>query len=221
MTEHHVFVETNWVVAHVAPTLFYDPAASELLERARRGELHLHVPALSFSEAHKVVADRQPRLDFDLIRDFVRGQQGRAILDDKSASAVFTVLSQFEQYAAKDRRDAPARIARLRDEPLDVFALDERALARSIQIAAETSLALQSFDLSTLAAVLVRGEALHAAGACVSFCTLDRDLQPWDRKSGRRQPELSALYDAAGVWVYGDFLLDKPARPELWPVKTE
>ena len=84
MTEHHVFVETNWVVARVAPTLFYNSAAGELLERARRGELHLHVPALSLSEAHKVV-------------------------------------------------------------------------------------------------------------------------------------ELSALYDAAGVWVYGDFLLENPARPESWP----
>ncbi|HEX4419306.1 MAG TPA: hypothetical protein VH165_15445 [Kofleriaceae bacterium] len=183
------------------------------------GELHLHVPALSLSEAHKVVADRQPRVDFDLIRDFVRNQRDSDRLDRPSATAVLEVLSLFEQYAAKDRRDAPARIAQLRHEPLgvlDVFALDEQALARSIQIAADTSLALQSFDLAILAAVLVRGEALHAAGSCVSFCTLDRDLQPWDKKSVRRS-ELSALYDAAGVWVYGDFLLDNPARPESWP----
>lgn len=56
MTEHHLFVETNWVVAFVAPTLFYNPTASGLLERARRNELHLHVPALSLSE----VATRTP-----------------------------------------------------------------------------------------------------------------------------------------------------------------
>ncbi len=216
MTEHHVFVETNWVVARVAPTLFYNPEAGQLLERARRGELHLHVPALSLSEAHKVVADRQPRVDFDLIRDFVRDRRDGGHLDRPSAVAALDVLSRFEQYAAKDRQDAPARIALLRREPLDVFALDEQALARSIQIAADTSLALQSFDLAILAAILVRGEALHAAGTRVSFCTLDRDLQPWDRKSAKR-PELSALYDAAGVWVYGDFLLETPVRPESWP----
>lgn len=216
MTEHHVFVETNWVIALVAPTLFYNSAAGELLERARRGELHLHVPALSLSEAHKVVADRPPRVDFDLIRNFVRGQRDSDRLDRTSADTALDVLSRFEQYAAKDRQDAPARIAQLRHEPLDVFALGEQALDRSIQIAADTSLALQSFDLAILAAVLVRGEALHAAGTCVSFCTLDRDLQPWDKKSVRR-PELSALYDAAGVWVYGDFLLENPARPESWP----
>jgi hypothetical protein len=82
-----------------------------------------------------------------------------------------------------------------------VFPLDTAMLSLSADLAAEPGIELKPFDLAILSAVLTRGSELHAAGNDVSFCTLDGDPQPWDRK-GR---------------VYGDFLLNTPARRPNWP----
>lgn len=35
-------------------------------------------------------------------------------------------------------------------------------------------------------------------------CETDADLQPWDKRGEVKQP-LAAQYDAAHMWVYGDF----------------
>ncbi len=51
----HVFVETNWVVDYAAPAHRQTPAAHGLMERARKGELKLLLPALCISEARKVI----------------------------------------------------------------------------------------------------------------------------------------------------------------------
>jgi predicted nucleic acid-binding protein len=72
MSAQHVFVETNWVVDLVAPALSRSPGASELLERSRRGEVVLHVPAIALSEAHKVVRERSLRADLENLRAFLR-----------------------------------------------------------------------------------------------------------------------------------------------------
>ena len=93
----------------------------------------------------------------------------------------------------------------------NVFALDETMLARSTNLALEIALDLKPFDLCILAAVLTRGAMLHGQGHEVSFCTTDGDLQPWDR-NGRRI-DLADLFDAAGVRVFGDFLMQTPPRP--------
>jgi predicted nucleic acid-binding protein len=212
MPETHVFVETNWVVAIVAPTLSRPTAAAELLERCHRKELVLHVPAISLVEAHKVVRERSPRADLDIIRRFVHDLRDAGTLDASGATATFDVLSRFQQYLVREKQEAPGRISALDRETIDVFPLDEQILARSTQLAAETGLILDPFDLSILAAVLVRGAVLRAKGASVAFCTLDSDLQPWDKK-GLRKHELANLFDAAGVWVYRDFALENPERP--------
>jgi predicted nucleic acid-binding protein len=219
MSPRHVFVETNWVVDLVAPAMSRNPGAGELLERSRRDEIVLHVPAIALSEARKVIRQRSPRADLlGSIRAFVRGRRDRGDVDESAANATFELLSQFGQHVASERAAAPKQIAALLQErALDVFPLDEEMLVRSTQLAAETGLELQSFDLAILAAVLVRGAALRDAGNEVCFCTYDSDLQPWDR-NGRRKDELGELLDRAGVWVYGDFLLVEPPRPSAWPV---
>jgi hypothetical protein len=177
----------------------------------------LHVPAIALSEAHKVIRGLSPRVDLDRIKAFVRDQRNNSTLDDSSATVVVEVLSKFQQHVESEKREAPRRVAGLLQEPvIDIFALDEQSLIRSTAIAAETGLGLQSFDLSILAAVLVRGAVLHAAGEEVSFCTLDADLQPWDKKGVRKQ-ELADLFDRAGVWVYRDFVLTAPERTGAWP----
>jgi hypothetical protein len=79
------------------------------------------------------------------------------------------------------------------------------------------NLDLEPFDQAILAAVLVRAEALPHQGADdVSFCELDGHLQPWD-KNGRSKQPLTALYDSAGVWVYGDFAMESPPRRPGFP----
>ncbi len=149
----------------------------------------------------------------DNIRAFVRQVRESGDIDESAANATFDVLSRFRQYIAREKATAPGRIAALLQEAaIDVFHLDEEMLLRSTQLAAETALELQSFDAAILAAVLVRGARLHKEGNEVSFCTHDTDLQPWDR-NGKRKDELADLLDGAGVWVYGDFLLEAPARP--------
>jgi len=50
----------------------------------------------------------------------------------------------------------------------------------------------------------------------LAFCELDSDLQPWD-KNGRTKQPLAALYDSAGVWVYGDFAMESPLRRPTLP----
>jgi hypothetical protein len=108
-------------------------------------------------------------------------------------------------------------VSALLDDPaVDVFPLDEQSLLRSTQLAADTGLDLQPFDLAILAAVLARGELLHTEGNEFAFCTLDADLQPWDRR-GALKVELADLFKTAGIWVYRDFLLQTPERPDTWP----
>jgi len=66
-------------------------------------------------------------------------------------------------------------------------------------------------------AVLVRAEELlRADDSELCFCETDADLQPWDKRGEAKRP-LTDLYDAAQVWVYGDFDLNSPERPDHWP----
>lgn len=165
------------------------------------------------SEARKVIRERTPRADLDNIRAFVRQLRESDDLDEAAANAVFDALARFQQYVQNEKIAAPKRIeALLHDPAIEVFHLDEAMLERSVQLSAETALELQSFDVAILAAIVVPATDLHAAGDEVSFCTLDTDLQPWDR-NGKRKHELANLLDTAGIWVYADFLLETPPRP--------
>jgi len=47
----------------------------------------------------------------------------------------------------------------------------------------------------------------------ISFCEADSDLQPWD-KFGNYKPPLMDAYDQAHVWVFGDYTLAEPRRPD-------
>lgn len=181
-------------------------------DRARQADVVLHVPAVCFVEAKKVVRERRPRADLEAIRSFIRDRRENGDIDEPAANAAFDVLSRFQQHVLNERVRAPQRMAELAvDRSIHVFALDETMLTRSAELASETALDLKPFDLSIFAAVLTHGSLLHRQGHEVSFCTLDGDLQPWDR-NGRRT-DLADLYDAAGIWVFGDFLMQTPPRP--------
>ncbi len=214
MTHLHVIVETNWVVDFVAPLLAQNTTARDLYERAQRGELSLHVPAIALVEARKVIAEKLRQFrEGEAVRRHVARLRDDGILTVTDASLTFAALQRYEQYRAQERQQSPQRIEALRsDSSVGIFPLDDTILARSVDLAARPDVGLESFDLSILAAVLVHAERLHSQGDDVRFCTLDTDLQPW-YKNDKRRDVLADTYDAAGVWVHGDFLLDYPPRP--------
>lgn len=99
---------------------------------------------------------------------------------------------------------------------VEIFNLSQQMLERCAALSC-LKLHLQPFDQAILAAILVRAEQLLATGADdIALCELDSHLQPWDKDSNRKE-RLAGLYDRAGIWVYGDFLLQAPAKPEDWP----
>lgn len=211
----HVFVETNWVVASSAPVHERMPAALELVERAKRGEIRLHLPSICLGEArHPIRSKYQPRTSADAIRKFLAWtalQQDSEITD---TDVIRRALDRFESRVLAELDELPATLEGIRKIPgLEVFALDEQMLSRSVELSSE-DLNLKPYDQAILAAVLVRAEQLRDAGEEeFYFCELDGDLQPWDKKGASKQP-LTSLYDRARVWVYQDFSMNYPSsRP--------
>src|SRR5690349_2430382 len=106
----HVFVETNWVVDVVAPVLSRNRDALDLYDRARKGEVQLHLPAVCLIEARKVVAARGVRADLNAIRSYVRDMRADGRIDENTATTSFEVLQRFEQYVSNERKEASSRI---------------------------------------------------------------------------------------------------------------
>lgn len=68
----HVFVETNWLVGCLAPAHHKVPAAVELLEKAKRNEVRLYLPAICVSECKRPVCEKfQVKLEADRVRKFL------------------------------------------------------------------------------------------------------------------------------------------------------
>lgn len=213
-----VLVETNWVVAVVAPAHLQSPQAINLLQRANAGEFQLFVPAICLAEARETVPRRfTPRSRSEDLRKFVRWARDEGRINPDDAKAAFRIFNQFDGLVAHELTRVPERLDALLSHPgLSVFPLSEPMLEHQVSIGA-MDLSLKPYDLAILAAVLVKSEEFQQAGhAWVGFCELDADLQPWD-KSGARKPILSDLYNNSRVWVYGDFLLEEiDDLPEDW-----
>lgn len=218
MKPQAVFVETNWVVDVAAPAHLQSPQAVQLLQRADAGEFKLFVPAICFAEARETVPRRfTPRSRSEDLRKFVRWARDEDRIDLEDAKAAFRVFDRFDGLVANELIKVPERLEALAQHSgLSVFPLSEPMLERQVSIGS-MSLSLKPYDLAILAAILVKSAELqHAGHSWVGFCELDSDLQPWD-KSGTLKPALSDLYNAARIWVYGDFLLeDIETLPAKW-----
>ncbi len=214
----HVFVETNWVVAYAAPAHLRMPAALALAQRAEAGELRIHIPSVCLTEAQNPIRTKfHPRSPADSLRKYLAWAATERTLNSEDFVTVRRVLDQYETAVMAELEGIEKRLATLRNCPgIDVFPLCDEMLVRAAQLAVR-NLDLKPFDQAILAAVLVRAEALRDLGADdVSFCELDGDLQPWD-KNGRTKQPLSALYEAARIWVYGDFAMENPPRRATFP----
>jgi hypothetical protein len=213
----HVFVETNWIVGVAAPAHHKLLDAEALLRRAEAGEVRLYLPAVCLTEARFTIARKfQPRSEAKAIRTFIAWAKDEGRLTAAEDEIVRRAIDMFESKVQGELRRLGATLDALRSHPgVEVFSLNDAMLERAAALGAG-EMELQPFDQAILAAVLVRAESLHAEGFTdLFFCQRDGDLRPWDRHGNAKQ-HLARLYDAARVWVYGDFELSMPPRPVDW-----
>lgn len=216
----HIFVETNWVVAFAAPAhhKLQVRAAAELLERAAAKEIVLHLPSICISEARRPIQERfQVRNEADRIRRFLLWAVGEAHITPEEDAITRKVLDKMEGFVKRDLGQLEDTLASLTQKTgLEIFDITQAMAQRCTELSF-LQLGLEPFDQMVLAGVLVRSEQLLLAGEDdIALCELDTNLQPWDRNFDSKQP-LTALYDNAHVWVYGDFLLQAPVKPDGWP----
>jgi hypothetical protein len=215
---HHVFVETNWLYAYAAPAHRRQIDAVNLLDQARAGAIQMHLPALCLAEVRRPIQTKcQPRYEADAIRRFLLWAKTERIVSPDYVDLTREVLERFEKRVLSELKQVDATLASLRHTPgLEVFPLNEAMLQQAADLS-DLDLALEPFDQAVLAAVLIRSAELRNTGETeLSFCEIDTDLQPWNKKGKAKQP-LTSLYDAAFVWVYGDFDMRTPERPDDWP----
>lgn len=219
MPHVHVFAETNWLVDCFVPAHFKVPAALTLLQSADPGIIDIHVPSICLTEARTTIRRKfQPRAHLTPIRNYLRWVDP-AVLNDVTKETIRKALQGYEVsvQAELDRLEATLE-GFARTPGIDVFGLSEPMLERSRSLGFE-KLELEPFDNAILAAIITRAEELkkNEPDSQLVLCELDGDLRPWNR-DGQIKPTLARLYDDARVWVYGDFEMAKPARPENWGV---
>jgi hypothetical protein len=210
----HVFVETNWVVAYAAPAHQRLPTALRLAKRAATGEIRLYLPSICLTEARYPIRTKfHPRPAANAVRKYLGWATGQGKLATEEAHSVRRVLDEYEVAVSAQLDDLDERLRSLVIHPgIEVFALGTEMLARTVELSTQ-NMDLKPFDQAILAAIIVRAEELRKRDRHgISFCELDGDLQPWD-KNGRGKQPLTALYDSAHVWVYGDFAMEDPPRP--------
>lgn len=215
----HVFVETNWLVDYASPAHHRRPEAAALLDRAMAGDIRLCLPAVCLAQARSTIPRKfQPRREAEPTRLFLAWARTEGKILPAQLAEVTRVLNMFEQSVQAELRQLGAKLDALRGTPdaIEIIALDDEILERAATLSISELCWLDPFDQAILAAVLVHGARLRARGERdVCFCELDSDLQPWDRNKNPK-PELQPLYDAAGVWVYGDYELTWPEPPPGW-----
>jgi len=208
----HVFVETNWLFAYAAPAHHQTLTASELLDRARRGEFTLHMPNIFLGEARQAILRKcQPRNEAKAIRQFLTWAQPVHVTKEE-ASVARVVLEKFESSIERDLDNLDKTLQALVSlSCIEVFGLDDAMFDRATELALD-GLAPKPFDHAILAGILVRASRLWDAGErTISFCETDKGLQPWD-EHGNAKPPLRAAFDRAHIWVYRDFTLTEPQR---------
>ena len=211
----HVFLETNWLVALVAPARDPPPAAVELLDLARDGRIRIYIPACCIGEAKKAIRLRFQPKEADRLKRFVQWAVEKKHLDHQIAESARKMLSSFEGHVRSGLDALKDKLFEITSAAgVEVLPLDDGMLEMSIDLHFK-EIELSEFDRAVLAAVLIKGRRLRDGGEVdVNFCELDSDLWPWEKGTGRPRAEFKKLYDDVGVWVYSDFTLTSPRRPE-------
>jgi hypothetical protein len=108
----HVFVETNWVFEFCAPAHRSTPEAHALAERAAKGDLVLHVPAVSLREGANAIRQKcQPSANKEL-QEFRRWAEAKGKFGATTATEARTFLDAYvnsvngDMATLEDRVDA-------------------------------------------------------------------------------------------------------------------
>ena len=190
-------------------------AAVELLDRAKKGEVQLYLPSICLAECRRPIREKfQVRLEADRVRKFLQWAKENGRIETSADEVVRRVLDQMESLVKADLNRLNDALNAIRNERgIEVFHMSEEILQRCAEF---SHLGLQPFDQAILASIIVKAETLRKAGIeQFAFCEADSDLQPWDKVGDAKEP-LVSLYDQAAIWVYQDFLLEKPEMPEDW-----
>jgi predicted nucleic acid-binding protein len=215
----HVFVETNWVFEFAVPAHLRSSTALTLAQKAAAGDLRLYVPSVCLTEASAAIRRKiNPASAANSVRKYLAWASTVGELDAEDSKTVRRVLDKFEISVQGESDRVEERLALLRSHPgIEVFSLSEEMLVRAVELSLQ-NLYLEPFDQAILAAVLVRAQALRNLGAeDICFCELDHHLRPWEKETRQTKQPLTALYDAAGVWVYGDFVMGTPPKRPGFP----
>jgi rRNA-processing protein FCF1 len=214
----HVFLETNWLIAIAAPAHNPPPAAAELLQQAQDGRIRIYIPACCIGEAKKTIRLKYQPKEADRLRRFVLQAVEQNMLDQNTAESARTMLTTFERHVTSELAGLTEKLRDIANSTgIEILPLDIAVLDMSLELYFK-EIDLSEFDRAVLAAVLIKGRNLRDGGeADVNFCDLDSNLWPWEKRTRHVRPELKKLYDDAGVWVYSDFTLTTPERPEGFP----
>lgn len=201
----HVLLESNWVVEVCAPAFRRTREALDLLAKAARNEVALHVPAIALREARAVIRRKYQAKEQGTLQAFRRWAVEQGLVDEAAARIANDFLTSFANSVNADLDNLDARIREIEGtNGVHVFALDESMLDRALNLRTEIAdPELKPFDEAILAAVLVRAAQLpDDQRRC--FCTLDTDLSPVDRR-GVPRPHLRAAYEALRLEVRTSF----------------
>ncbi len=209
----HLFVETNWLYSYAARSHHQMPAAVTLLDRAQQGDFILHIPNLAFAEARQSIQTKCQPVDGPGIHRCIRWAYNSGELDDDEAERAHRVAESYVRELHRELDDVPSILKRVSElSCVKMFALDDEMLNLANDLALE-NVAKKPFDHAVLAGILVSASRLWKGGERgIAFAELDSDLQPWGKKGGPKE-DLKKLYNDSHVWVYGDFMLQSPARP--------
>lgn len=118
----HVFVETNWVVDYAAPAHYRVPAAVRLRDRARSGELRLHLPAVCLSEARRPILAKHQSRHTDTIRQFLKWAKAHELVTATDDEAARRVLNLLERQVRTDLSELDRTLDSLaRDAALEII----------------------------------------------------------------------------------------------------
>jgi hypothetical protein len=211
------FCRNQLDLRHAAPAHHQIPAAAELLKRAESGEFTLHIPNLCLGEARRaILAKCQPRNEANALRRFLAWAQPSGYVTATDAASARLILDKYKAAIKRDLSELERTFRALACAPcVDIFGMDDAMLNRATELII-AGLDLKPFDQAVLASVLVHASRLWAQGErVISFCEIDSDLQPWDAYGNHKVP-LRNAFNEARVWVYGDFTLTQPTRPDAF-----
>lgn len=193
----HVFVETNFLIELARPVPTPRLGAAALHERARRGEIRLHLPWCSINEAKRTLS-RIITEDFAFRKGLERYAASRRL-----QAQVRTLLARAKQESIEAQSQCEETVDGL-CASLDIIPPSAAVVSRTLLLYPVKS--LPPFDEMVLGAVLTRAEELLTAGEReLWFCSLNKN----DFGADRHDSPLSIAYRMAGLAYLENF--DVPA----------